>query len=120
MPNQYVYVYDGGSHDLSRWLHITGNADTCTIHLTDLCIPGFISQLTSVTLPTDFLCSVLAGGTIQVSVGNGYFLTRRDEDRIRIEFRSREDASTCKATVQADEFEARLRSLSGTGQAVCL
>jgi hypothetical protein len=112
MPNKFIYVFEGDQLDYSRWLHITAFGNECTLHLSDLCHPGQVSNLAKVIFPLDYVRSAAQGGAIQTTVDDGYFLARREEGLMLIEFRSSKDAATCKTSVKADEFDQRIQDLS--------
>lgn len=112
MPNRYIYVLQGGEYDYSRWLSLAVRPNgEATVYLSDLCHPGRVSALKSVNAPLELLLDGLQSGTVQIVAPNGYFLARRDEEKILIEFRSPEDAGPSKVEVRADEVLQKLELL---------
>lgn len=84
---------------------------TCVLNLVDLCIAGKPSKMGSVTLPLDYLRTVIAGGALQLSLANGYVLFRRTNDDMHIEFKGVEDSSMTRATIGVKDLSARLDAI---------
>jgi hypothetical protein len=113
MSNKFIYVVQGGEKDYSRWLNlgVKPNGEV-TIYLSDCCHPGRVSALKSVTCDHTLLKDGLRTGAVQIVTSNGYFVARREDEWILIEFRSLEDNGPTKVDVTAREVLDRLEELS--------
>jgi hypothetical protein len=118
VPNNLIYVLEDGAHDYSRWLKLSlRSGGVVILDLGDLCHPGMLSELKSVTCDLELIISSLATGALQVSVPNGYLLAARDGDVLSLEFKSYEDAQACRVVVSAQEVEQRLEALRAQSMA---
>ena len=112
MPFSKVCVWNIGDHDRTRWIGLGyRGATACILQLTDICAPGKVSRLTSVTIPTGYLKTSLVQGALQITLPTGHFLLQRDEDLVRVEFKGTEDAGVTRASFRAEEFTALLTHL---------
>ncbi|HEY0866332.1 MAG TPA: hypothetical protein VGE01_03080 [Fimbriimonas sp.] len=113
MPNKLIYVIQSGEKDYSRWLNFgvrpTGEV---TIYLSDCCHPGRVSSLKTVSCDHTFLVDSLKTGAVQIVTTGGYFLARREDDAILVEFRGTDDSGPTKVEVRADEVMSRLEELA--------
>lgn len=112
MPNRFIYAFQAGGHDRSRWLTVTEkkNGD-CVLHLQDLCMPGRVSVLSNVICPAEFLRSTVEGSALQITTGTGFLLLRQMGDLMNIEFRGLDDVVITKASVKTEELRARVKEI---------
>ncbi len=121
MSNTRIYVQQENGIDLTRWLTFSRRGDgTCILHLTDLCLPGRVSKLTSVIVPINYLHTSLRGSAVQLTLSTGYFGLRRVDGMLVVEFRSKDDSHGVKVEVSAAEFDQRLRCLEDSDMLVLL
>lgn len=121
MPFSKVFVWNSGEYDQTRWIGLGyRGAAACILQLTDLCPPGKVSRLTSVTVPTGYLKTALEQGAIQITLSTGHFLLQRDEDLLRVEFKGTEDGGTTRATFQATEVIDLLNHLESEANNLAL
>ncbi|MEZ0327333.1 MAG: hypothetical protein ACAH95_15655 [Fimbriimonas sp.] len=112
MANNFIYVIEGGAHDYSRWLNISLRPrGIAMLHLSDLCHPGMLSNLTTAACDLDVLQTSLATGAMQITLSNGYLLAKRVDGLLEIEFKGHDDTSPCRVTLKVDEVEKRLEEL---------
>jgi len=86
-----------------------------TLHLTDLCMPGRVSNLSTVQVPLDYFESALNSVPIQATVRGGYLTVRRSGELLHLEFKAFDDATATKASVRVAEVVARLEALTSGG-----
>ncbi len=112
MPNNLIYVIEGGAHDYSRWLNISLRPrGMAMLHLADLCHPGMQSNLNSAACELEVLQTSLATGAMQITLKNGYILAKRNDHLLDLEFKGHDDSSPCRVTLRIDEVENRLEEL---------
>ena len=113
MPNNLIYVYEDGAHDRSRWLSISLRPNGLAIfQLTDLCHPGMLSALSSVSCDVSLAHASLLNGALQITLPNGYFLAERNGEHLNIEFRSYEESTPFRVRLLAREVLDRLDALN--------
>ncbi len=118
VPN-LIYIHSGGHYDRARWLAVETRGDgQAVLHLQDLCHPGRLSQLKTVTCPADFLAVALDRGTLQIATGTGYLLLRTLGEHVQLEFRGLDDVGTNKVTVLRDDLRARIETIRARPAAV--
>ena len=112
MASKLAYVLEQGEVDLSRWLQISGRQNgMCMLHLSELCQPGRLSSLGNVMCDRDSLRAAAEGGTLQLTLRKGYVLIRRGESLLTVEFKSHDDATFTKVSLNPDDVLARLAEL---------
>ncbi len=112
MANNFIYVIEGGAHDYSRWLNISLRPrGMAMLHLSDLCHPGMLSNLSTAACDLSVLHASLSAGAMQITLPNGYLLAKRNEDLFEVEFKGLDDANPCRVSLRVDEVEKRLEDL---------
>jgi len=118
LPSNNIYLWKNGVYDHSRWISIaTRGADTCVLLLTDLCQPGKVSLLTSVTCPTSYLkSSVERGGSLQLTLAMGFLLIQRSDETLSLEFRGSDDVISVKGNFRVADVLDRIAELELDGK----
>jgi hypothetical protein len=114
-----IYAWNEGEYDHSRWLELTVLASgSVEFVLSELCQPGCASALPSICLSRQIVESALRNGAVQVSTSTGYFLLRRRDEIMVVEFRGVHDSGPCKASVLVNDLLPRLEN--SESDSVCL
>jgi hypothetical protein len=118
VPSKNIYIWNEGEYDHSRWIALAMRGpETSVLHLTDLCQPGELSLLASVSCPTSYLRDVVVrGGSLQITLPTGFLLVRRKDDLLFLEFRGKDEISVVRATIKADDVLARIQSQEDAGK----
>ena len=109
MSSNKLFVWNGQSYDLTRWISIEKVDDHwCQIHLAELCLHAKVSCLTGAVCPFSYLATSLEFGALQITLVEGYVLLRRDRQLITLEFRGKYDDSSVTAPFVAQDLKSAL------------
>jgi len=121
VPNTPIYIWIDGQYDLTRWLSLSRRGDgTCVMHLSDLCHPGKLSRLASVSFPMDYLKTAVAYGSLQITLATGFLLLRRSGSLLHLEFKSLEDLAPIKADIRIEDLNLRIDALEKSFDSVAV
>jgi hypothetical protein len=105
-----IHVLSAGAPDRSRWIELNSlGSSSVEIDLSESCQPGRASRLLRATCPASMLEGILsAGGSIQMTMSNGYLLLRSDRETFTFEFREHQDQIATKCATCAEDVRNAL------------